>query len=197
MFERFRNSLRNNPARFALGLSLLLGLVNSAVLGIALVSRQSAAKLAIEVSGLQDSLNQLQHVEREGLQGLEQQAQQAESRLAGLVASFPALGEPFDLYRRGFALAIESGVEIRGIETGDSTVQETPVGLLSTTAYRVSAAGELPACIDLLGRLEQAGLQTLALEGLFIGPGDQACDFQVVIASAVPAAELGAPSGEG
>jgi hypothetical protein len=197
MFERFRESLRNNPARFALGLSLLLGLVNSAVLGIALVSRQSAAKLAIEVSGLQYSLDQLQQVEREGLQGLEQQAEQAETRLAELVASFPALGEPFDLYRRGFALAIESGVEIRGIETGDSTVQETPVGLLSTTTYRVSAAGEFPACIDLLGRLEQAGLQTLALEGLFIGPGDQACDFQVVIASAVPAAELGAPSGEG
>jgi hypothetical protein len=197
MFERFRKSLRNNPARFALGLSLLLGLVNSAVLGIALVSRQSAAKLAIEVSGLQYSLDQLQQVEREGLQGLEQQAEQAETRLAELVASFPALGEPFDLYRRGFALAIESGVEIRGIETGDSTVQETPVGLLSTTTYRVSAAGEFPACIDLLGRLEQAGLQTLALEGLFIGPGDQACDFQVVIASAVPAAELGAPSGEG
>jgi hypothetical protein len=197
MFERFRKSLRNNPARFALGLSLLLGLVNSAVLGIALVSRQSAAKLAIEVSGLQYSLDQLQQVEREGLQGLEQQAEQAETRLAELVASFPALGEPFDLYRRGFALAIESGVEIRGIETGDSTVQETPVGLLSTTTYRVSAAGEFPACIDLLGRLEQAGLQTLALEGLFIGPGDRACDFQVVIASAVPAAELGAPSAEG
>jgi len=197
MLERFRKSLRNNPARFALGLSLLLGLVNSAVLGIALVSRQSAAKLAIEVSGLQYSLDQLQQVEREGLQGLEQQAEQAETRLAELVASFPALGEPFDLYRRGFALAIESGVEIRGIETGNSTVQETPVGLLSTTTYRVSAAGEFLACLDLLGRLEQAGLQTLALEGLFIGPGDQACDFQVVIASAVPAAELGAPSGEG
>ena len=197
MFERFRKSLRNNPARFALGLSLLLGLVNSAVLGIALVSRQSAAKLAIEVSGLQDGLDQLQQVEREGLQGLEQQAQQAESRLAELVASFPALGEPFDLYRRGFALAIESGVEIRGIETGGSTVQETPVGLLSTTTYKVSAAGEFPACIDLLGRLEQAGLQTLALEGLFLGPSDRACDFQVVIASAVPAAELAPPSGEG
>ena len=197
MFERFRKSLRNNPARFALGLSLLLGLVNSAVLGIALVSRQSAAKLAIEVSGLQYSLDQLQQVEREGLQGLEQQAEQAETRLAELVASFPALGEPFDLYRRGFALAIESGVEIRGIETGNSTVQETPVGLLSTTSYRVSAAGEFPACIDLLGRLERAGLQTLALEGLFIGPGDRACDFQVVVASAVPAAELAPPSGEG
>lgn len=197
MFERFRKSFRNNPARFALGLSLLLGLVNSAVLGIALVSRQSAAKLAIEVSGLQDSLNQLQQVEREGLQGLEQQAEQSEARLAELVASFPALGEPFDLYRRGFALALESGVEIRGIETGNSTVQETPVGLLSTTTFRVSAAGDFPACIDLLGRLERAGLQTLALEGLFIGPGDRACDFEVIVASAVPAAELAPPAGEG
>lgn len=197
MFERLWKFLRNNPARFALGLSVLLGLVDAAVLGVALVSRQSAAKLAVEVAGLQDSLNQLQQVEREGLQGLEQQAEQAEARLDGLVASFPALGEPFDLYRRGFALALESGVEIRGIETGDSTVQETPVGLLSTTTYRVSAAGDFPACIDLLGRLERAGLQTLALEGLYIGPGDRACDFQVVIASAVPAAELAAPGGEG
>jgi hypothetical protein len=193
MFERFRKSLRNNPARFALGLSLVLGLVNAAVLGVALVSRQSAVKLAVEVTGLQDSLNQLQQVERDGLQGLEAQAEQSEARLAGLVASFPALGEPFDLYRRGFALALESGVEIRGIETGDSTVQETPVGLLSTTTYRVSAAGDFPACIDLLGRLERAGLQTLALVELFIGPGDRACDFQVIVASAVPAADLAVP----
>jgi hypothetical protein len=193
MFERLRKSLRNNPARFALGLSLVLGLVNAAVLGVALVSRQSAAKLAVEVTGLQDSLNQLQQVERDGLQGLEAQAEQSEARLAGLVASFPALGEPFDLYRRGFALALESGVEIRGIETGDSTVQETPVGLLSTTTYRVSAAGDFPACIDLLGRLERAGLQTLALVELFIGPGDRACDFQVIVASAVPAADLAVP----
>jgi len=194
MFERFKKSLRNNPARFALGLSMVFGLVNAAMLGVALVSRQSATKLAIEVTGLQDSLDQLQQVEREGLQGLEQQAKQSEARLAGLVASFPALGEPFDLYRRGFALALESGVEIRGIETGNSTVQETPVGLLSTTTFRVSAAGDFPACLDLLGRLERAGLQTLALEELFIGPGDQACDFQVIVASAVPAAELVVPT---
>lgn len=197
MFERFTKSLRNNPARFALGLSMLLGLANAAALGVALLSRQSAAKLAIEVTGLQDSLDQLQQVERQGLQGLEQQAEDSEARLAGLVASFPALGEPFDLYRRGFDLALESGVEIRGIETGDSTVQETPVGLLSTTTYRVSAAGEFPACIDLLGRLERAGLQTLALQGLYIGPGDQACDFEVIVASAVPAAELAVPAGGG
>jgi len=197
MFERFRNSLRNNPAPFALGLSLVLGLVNAAVLGVALVSRQSAAKLAIEVSALQDSLDQLQQVEREGLQGLEQQAEQSEARLSGLVASFPALGEPFDLYRRGFALALESGVEIRGIETGNSTVQETPVGLLSSTTFRVSAAGDFAACLDLLGRLERAGLQTLALQGLFIGPGDRACDFEVIVASAVPAAELALPTEEG
>ncbi len=197
MLERFTKSLRNNPARFALGLSMLLGLANAAALAVALVSRQGAAKLAIEVTGLQDSLDQLQQVERQGLQGLEQHAEDSEARLAGLVASFPALGEPFDLYRRGFALALESGVEIRGIETGDSTVQETPVGLLSTTTYRVSAAGEFPACIDLLGRLERAGLQTLALQGLYIGPGDQACDFEVVVASAVPAAELAVPTGGG
>jgi hypothetical protein len=197
MFERFRKSLRNNPTRFALGLSMVLGLVNAAMLGVALVSRQSATKLAVEVIGLQDSLNQLQQVEREGLQGLEQQAEQSEARLAGLVASFPALGEPFDLYRRGFALALESGVEIRGIETGNSTVQETPVGLLSTTTYRVSAAGDFPGCIDLLGRLERAGLQTLALQELFIGPGDRACDFEVIVASAVPAAEFALPTEEG
>ena len=193
MFERFRKSLRDNPARSALGLSLLLGLVNAAMIGVALVSRQSAAKLAIEVTWLQDSLDQLQQVEREGLQGLEQQAEQSEARLSGLVASFPALGEPFDLYRRGFALALESGVEIRGIETGNSTVQETPVGLLGTTTFRVSAAGDFPACLDLLGRLERAGLQTLALQELFIGPGDRACDFEVIVASAVPAADLAVP----
>jgi hypothetical protein len=196
MLYRLTNALRRDPGRLALGFSFLLGLANLALLGAALVSRRNAAALAIEVTALQDSLRQLRQVEQEGLQGLEQQAVKAESHLAELEASFPTLGDPFDLYRRGFALATDSGVELKAIETGGTTVLETPVGLLSTTSYRVTASAELPACLDWLGRLEQAGLQTLALDSLHIGPGDQACDFQVVVASAAPAGEPLPPAGE-
>ena len=194
MLQRLWNSLRRNPGRFALGLSLVLGPTNAAFLAIALFSRENAAILATEVEALRESLAQLRQVERDGLEGLEQSALTAESRLEEVKASFPVLGDPFDLYRQGFALAIESGVDIKSITTGNSTVQETPVGLLSKTTFLVSASGDFPNCLDLMDRLETAGLQTLALEGLFIGPGDKACDFQVVIASAVPAAAVQEPT---
>ena len=197
MLQRFWNSLSRNPGRFALGLSVLLGLTDAAFLAIALFSRHNAAILATEVETLRESLAQLRQVEREGLEGLEQEALAAESRLAEVKASFPVLGDPFDLYRQGFALATESGVNIKSITTGSSAVEETPVGLLSKTTYLVSASGDFPNCLDLMDRLETAGLQTLALQELFIGPGDRACDFEVIVASAVPAAELGAPSVEG
>jgi hypothetical protein len=197
MLNRLTNTLRRDPGRLALGLSFLLALANLGLLGAALVTRRSAASLAIEVTALQDSLRQLRQVEQEGLQGLELQALEAESHLAELEASFPTLGEPFDLYRRGFALAADSGVELRAIETGGTTVLETPVGLLSTTTYQVTASAEFPACLDWLGRLERAGLQTLAVETLNLGPGDRTCDFQVIVASAAPAGQLPPPAGEG
>ena len=125
---------------------------------------------------------------------MQAEAEAAEAHAAELMAGFPALGNPFDLYRRGFALAANREVEMQGIERNDSSYHETPVGMLRITRFSALGAGTLGNCLNLVADLEAAGLHTLALDELFIRPGDGRCDFDVVLASAAQAAELEPPS---
>jgi hypothetical protein len=139
--SRLWGSIRAKPGRLLLALAILLAGVDSLLAATALQRLSTARRLAVEVVTLQDSLQQLQRVEQEGLQGLEAQALAEEARLAELRAGFPSLGEPFDLFRRGFTLASLNQVELESIERGSSNVLETPVGLLTTTSYSLHAAG--------------------------------------------------------
>ncbi len=186
--QRILNSIKANPGRAALALAALLGLVNTLLIATALLNRSTASELAVEVIALSESLAQLRQVEREGLQGLEGGALSAEAELAALEQSFPELGEPFDIYRRGFALAKANQVEIREMATGSSRFEETPVGLLKITTYQIDGVGQHRNCIRLMGALERTGLETLALDGITLGLENEACNFLVILASA---AELG------
>lgn len=188
MVRRFWNYIRSKPARAAIGLSVLLALANAGLVAGALSKRSAGSELVIAVENLQASLNQLRQVEREGLQELENEAQAAESELEGLKAAFPSLGESFDMYRRAFALAHESAVVITSIETGSSTVEQTPVGYLSKTAYTVKGLAGYADCVDLMARLENAGLQTLALDRLLLDSIH--CEFDVILASSMPASQV-------
>ncbi|MFV2044869.1 MAG: hypothetical protein ACC700_16745 [Anaerolineales bacterium] len=188
MRQRIWDSIRQNPGRVALALAVLLGLVNTLLIATAFRNRSAAGELVVQVIDLTESLAQLRQVEQEGLRGLEEGAISAEAELAALEQSFPQHGEPFDIYRQGFALAQANQVEIRAMETGPSSFKETPVGLLEVTTYRIDGAGQHLSCIGLLAALEQTGLETLALDEITLGLEDQTCDFEVVLASA---AELG------
>ena len=188
MLQRIWNSIRENPGRVALALAVLLGMANSLLIASAFLNRSAAGELAVQVIDLTGSLTQLRQVEQEGLRGLEEGALSAEAELASLEQSFPQIGEPFDIYRQGFALARANQVEIRGMETGSSSFEETPIGLLKITTYRIDGVGQHLNCIRLLGALEQTGLETLALDEITLDLEDQACNFEVVLASA---AELG------
>ena len=190
MFQRIMNAFRRNPGRLALTLAVLLSIVNIVLVATTLLRDQSANRMALEVVELENSLAQLRQAEQEGLQGLEQEVLVAEAELETLKSSFPQLGEPFDLYRQGFALAEADLVDILGIETSDSIFEETPIGTLKISTYRVDALAQLANCIGLLGALETAGLKTLTLNQLFLGPPEQTCEFEVIVASAVPADEL-------
>lgn len=185
--NRLWASIREKPGRLALALAVLLAGIDSMLAATALQNRSNAVRLAVEVRALQDSLEQLQRVEREGLQGLEARALSEENLLAELRAGFPALGEPFDLFRRGFVLASLNQLQLESIERGSSTVLETPVGLLASTTYSLRAVGELQPCLGFIRSLETAGLTTLAVDGLNLAPADLRCDFEVILASAAPA----------
>ena len=187
--SRLWGSIRAKPGRLVLALAVALAGMDTALAAAALQSVSSARRLAVEVVTLQDSLEQLQRVEQEGLQGLEAQALAEETRLAELRVGFPSLGEPFDLFRRGFTLASLNQVELESIERGSSTVLETPVGLLATTSYSVRASSGLAECLRFVRDLELAGLTTLAVDHLSLAPADLRCDFEVILASAAPAPE--------
>lgn len=188
VYRRLWSFIRSKPGRAAVGLSVLLAIANAVLIASALSRRSSAAELAIEVENLEASLSQLRQVEQEGLQELGAEALSVEADLDELKAAFPTLGDAFDMYRRAFALAHESAVEITSIETGSSTIEQTPVGYLSKTAYTVKALGGFADCIELMARLETAGLQTLALDQLQLDPLH--CEFNVVLASSVPPSEI-------
>ena len=183
MLRRIWNFIKANPGGAALALAVMLGLVNGVIVATALSNRAAARELSTEVEDLTESLAQLRQIEQEGLRGLEEQALSAEAELAMLKQSFPVFGEPFDIYRQGFALAGANQVEIHVMETGSSSLEETPVGVLEITTYRVDGVGEAPHCIGLLDALEQTGLAALALNGIRIDVGDHNCDFEVVLAS--------------
>jgi len=189
MLSRLRGSIQAKPARLLLALAVLLAGIDSVLAATALQSVSSAGRLAVEVVALQDSLELLRRVEQEGLQGLGAQALAEEDRLAELRAGFPSLGEPFDLFRRGFTLASLNQVELESIERSGSTVLQTPVGLLATTSYSLLGSSELAGCLGFIRDLESAGLTTLAVESLSLAPADLRCDFAVILASAAPAPE--------
>lgn len=190
MLQRIGNAIRQNPGRVALALAILLGSINTWLVATAFRNQSSTNQLADEVIDLTENLAQLRQVEQDGLRGLEEQALSAESELATLRMSFPEFGEPFDIYRQGFALAEANQVEIYVMETGSSSFEETPVGMLEITTYQVNGIGEHLQCIGLMGALEQTGLATLALDEFFLGVEDQACEFEVILARAADLGDL-------
>lgn len=187
MMRRLWNALKTRPGRILLGVAVVIGVVDAAFAASTLINQRNARDLGVQVLALQESLDQLRQVEQEGLEGLAAEAKEAEAELATLRAGFPKLGEPFDLFRRGFSLAASHQVEIERVDRGSSVLEETPVGYLSITAYTLRSTAELADCLAYTGSLEQAGLETLALDNMTMAPGDQRCDFQVILASAAPA----------
>ena len=183
MLQRIGVSIRQNPGRVALALAVLLGLANVFLMSPVFLNRAAAGQLESEVVALTDSLAQLRQVEQDGLRGLEEEASAAEGELASLEASFPNLGERFDIYRQGFALAEANQVEILAMDTGGSSTEETPVGFFEVSSYRIDAVGSQTDCIQLLGALERAGLAALALNEVTLDMEDQSCAFEVILAS--------------
>ena len=190
MLQRIWSSIRQNPGRVALAIAVVLGLTSLVLIVSTFINRSTVEELTVEVVDLRASLDQLRQVEQEGLRGLEDDATAAEAELAALEFSFPQLGEAFDIYRQGFALAEDNEVEIHTLETGPFTFEESPVGVLKVMNFRVNGLGERWDCLRYLGALELAGMETLALNEIVIGEGDRTCNFEVILASKATPGEI-------
>jgi hypothetical protein len=187
MMQRFRESLKRNPSWIAIGLCVILATADLWFVGGYLRMSRSIDGLQNEAVLLEGDLAQLQAAEAQGLQSLQDTLKASQDRLAALKAAFPNTGEGFDLFRRSFELAGATGVEIQSIRRVSDTSQSSPAGTIREVTYAVDATGELGQCMSLLKRLEDEGLQTLALDNISIDPAAEECNFDVHVASVSPA----------
>ena len=183
MLRKVWEFIRTNPTGVALLVSSLFALTSLALSGFSISDDRAGAELAEQVAELELSLGQLRVADAEGLQKLEQELEAAETRLSSLQASFPKTDTAFDLYRRGFALSLTSGADLLSVRRVAESSQETSEGILELNTYHLEIAAEFSNCRSLLTRMEQEGLQTIALDNILINPAVNVCSFDVVVAS--------------
>jgi hypothetical protein len=185
--QRFREGLKDNPKWIALALCVFLAAGDVWSVAGYVQKQRSANNLQAEALTLEGDLAQLQAAEAQGLQSLQDSLTASQNRLATLKAAFPDTGDGFDLFRRSFELASASGVEIQSIRRTSESSQSSPAGMIHQVTYTVDASGGLGQCMRLLGLLEDEGLQTVALDSIYVDPTAESCNFDVSVASVGPA----------
>lgn len=196
MMERFRESLKKNPAWIAIGLCVILAAADLWFVGGYIQKQRMIDTQEVQAMLLEDDLGQLQAAEAQGLQSLQDALKASQDRLAALKAAFPHTGEGFDLYRRSFELAGSTRVDIQSIRRISDASQSSPAGTIREITYSIEATGGLSQCMNLLKRLEAEGLQTLALDNISIDPAAEECAFDVHVASVTPVEGHSPPSDE-
>lgn len=171
------------PTHLAIGAGIILAALNLSLLLVGLRLESEAQGLQEVGAELAHNLSQLQASEEEGLRALEAELAAAQNRLEELETSFPEIGAGFSLYRRGFELAGEHGVQVGGIQRLGSTVQSTVVGSLHLTSYAIQSQAELGSCLAFISALEDEGLGTLAMQSMQIRPEVERCNFDLDISS--------------
>jgi hypothetical protein len=182
MLNRLWEILRRHPSVVGLAIATALAGMNVYILGRTYQIGQASRNLATQTMPLKANLAELQRAKEEGFASLRTEITQAQEQLDALRRSFPQVGAPFDLYRRGRALAQSNGLEIMSIERGATEVDDTTMGQLSKTTYTLKANGSFQHCLTFMSELEDEGLKTVAIDNIQIDPVGQVCAFTVKIA---------------
>jgi hypothetical protein len=183
MYRKAWEFLRKNPAGVAILISSIFALTSLALSGFSIRDDRAGAELAVQVADLEVSLDQLKVADAEGLQNLQQELDAAETKLESLRAAFPETNSAFDIYRRSFALSRISGADLVSVRRVEESSQETSEGILELNTYHLEIAAKFSNCRSFLTRIEQEGLETIALDNIFIDPAVNVCAFDVVVAS--------------
>jgi Tfp pilus assembly protein PilO len=187
MMQRLREGLKSNPRWLAIGACAILAAADLWFVGGYLRKQRDLSSVQTQAVALEADLAQLQDAEAQGLQSLQDSLKASQDRLAALKSAFPNTTGGFDLFRRSFELADASGVEIQSIRRTSDASQSSPAGTMREVTYSIDATGRLSQCMHLLQRLEDEGLQTVALDNITLDPVAQECSFDVHVASVSPA----------
>lgn len=179
MLKKILDLIRSNPPRTLMGVSLVMGAFSLLLVVIAVREGDAAADLSGQVDELEASLQQLKETDEEGLRSLESDLADAEALLRSLQQAFPTHEAAYDIYRRSAELAASNQVEFLSITRGESYSVETAIGTLDLTGFTLQGTASLDKCRAFIADIEAEGLQTLAVDGIFIDPLVNSCVFGV------------------
>ena len=183
MYRKAWDFLRTNPAGVAILVSSVFALTSLALSGLSIRDDRAGTEVAEQVADLEVSLDQLRVADTQGLQNLHQELETVETKLEALREAFPRTDASFDIYRRSFSLSRISGADLVSVRRVEESSQETSEGILELNTYHLEIAAEFNNCRSLLTRIEEEGLQTIALDNIFIDPAVNVCSFDVIVAS--------------
>ena len=167
------------PRRIVIAICVILGLIHVILLGWTLQRRSASAQLAEARLVLEDNLDQLQQINQDQLDTMQAELESVQAEVTALEVSFPELGAPFAIYRRGLELAQESQLALLKISLVGSETLETVSGLILKKEYNIETQGSLENCLDFFDSLEQAGLDTVILDSASIIPAESQCSLEI------------------
>lgn len=173
-----RTSL-TSPRRIVIVLCVILGLLHVILLGWTLQRQSASTQLSDDRLVLEDNLDQLQQINQDQLDELQEELDMIQAEVATLETSFPDLGIPFAIYRRGMDLAQSSQMELLEISLINSETLETVSGLVVKNQYKIETQGSLENCLVFIDNLEKAGLDTISLEFASLIPAESRCSLEI------------------
>ena len=167
------------PRRIVIILCVILGLLHVILLGWTLQRQSASAQITDDRLVLEENLDQLQQINQDQLDELQEELDLIQAEVTTLETSFPDLGTPFAIYRRGMDLAQSSQMELLEISLINSETLETVSGLVLKNQYTIDTQGSLENCLVFIDILEKAGMDTINLEFASIIPAENRCSLEI------------------
>ena len=180
MIQRPRKQ-RVSLGAVAIFLNVVVLAVLSALMAAGVERTLTARSIQSQIANLHDNLTQLIKAREDHLAGLNSDLLQAQAALKASQAETPKLGAPFELYRRGFAMAPEKGMVVDSIQFESADQRSTALGPLVQEDYAVVATGSLADCVAYVRQLEAEGAPFLAVDRISLRAETLSCSFDAFV----------------
>ena len=178
-----------SPVRIAIIGCVILAMLHAILLGGTYLRQTAAKTLQENRTAIEQNYAMIIVMNEEQRSVLQSQLEVAQAEVADLQASFPNLGAPFAIYPRGMDLSLSSDVNLQSISMISKDLHETVSGTIQTERYSVELNGSLFSCLTFINQLEQAGLDTVALEYATIWTEEELCSLEIITVGHPPTTE--------
>ncbi len=168
------------PLRIGLTASLILAVLHILLLGWTYQRRAAARQLDQDLEVLQENFGQLENIKQDQLDQLQLELDRILGEVAELEASFPELGAPFALIRRGQEFADSSQVELKSITRMDTSIQETASGDILREEFSLELGASLENCVSFIRTIERAGQDTVVMQYASFWPVEEHCTLELI-----------------